>query len=157
MPHKHKHRHYCDEDNPHHCVVKKPRPRQRKPCNTHPLDIAPQLMSTELLFKNALIISWPPIQMTVWTPSEISMMITLCCASLASVLYSVHRSRCTHIHICGCIDCERQVMSPADLENPQPPDPPIDSPTMFANSQSALQRLSTSSVRDEVVRLNARS
>ena len=57
MPHKQKHRHYCDADNPRHCVVEKPRPRRRKPRNTHPLDIAPQLMSTELLFMNALIIS----------------------------------------------------------------------------------------------------
>ena len=55
--HKYKHRHYCDEDNPHHCVVEKPRLRRRKPRNTHPLDIAPQLMSTQLLFKNALLIS----------------------------------------------------------------------------------------------------
>ena len=60
MPHKHKHRHDCDEDNSHHCVVEKPRPRRRKPRNTQPFDITPQLMSTELLCKNALILSNHP-------------------------------------------------------------------------------------------------
>ena len=96
--------------------------------------------------------------MTNWT--EIGMFVSLCGATVAVILHAVQRSKCTHIH-CACIDCERKIPQP-DLENPPtPPDPPIDSPNVpaisFSNSQSALGRVSTSSVRDEVQRLNARS
>ena len=54
---KHKDRHYCDENNPHKCVVEKPRPRRRKPKSAGIFDIAPTKMSTHLLFKSALVIS----------------------------------------------------------------------------------------------------
>ena len=54
---KYKERHYCDENNPHHCVVEEPRPRRRKPKTASIFDIQPQLMSTHLLFKNALVLS----------------------------------------------------------------------------------------------------
>ena len=55
---KYKERHYCDEDNPHYCVVEKPRPRRRKPKSTTSMfDIPPSVMATQLLFKNALVIS----------------------------------------------------------------------------------------------------
>jgi hypothetical protein len=54
---KYKDRHYCDEDNPHTCVVEKPRPRRRKPKTASIFDLPPKKMSTHLLFKNALVIS----------------------------------------------------------------------------------------------------
>ena len=59
MPHKQKHkdRHYCDENNPHTCVVEKPRLRRRKPKTGGIFHIAPKKMSTNLLFKSALVIS----------------------------------------------------------------------------------------------------
>ena len=54
---KYKDRHYCDENNPHTCVVEKPRTRRLKPNTASLFDIQPQQMSTHLLFKNALVIS----------------------------------------------------------------------------------------------------
>ena len=95
--------------------------------------------------------------MTNW--AEIGMFVSLCGATVAVILHAVQRSKCTHIH-CACIDCERNIPQ-HDLEDPpSPPDPPIDSLSVpavsFSNSQSALQRASKSSVRDEVQRLNAR-
>ena len=95
--------------------------------------------------------------MTNWT--EVGMLVSLCGATFAVILHALFRSKCTHIH-CGCIECKRQV-SATDLKDPTiPPDPPVDSPSLYAvrlnQSESALQIVnSPTHVRREVAKLNA--
>ena len=55
-----------------------------------------------------------------WTPTEISMLVSLAAGSLAVVLHAVQRSRCTEVK-CGCIQCIRHVPPQQDDDAPRPP------------------------------------
>ncbi len=86
---------------------------------------------------------------TPW--SDIGLFVSLCCASLATVIYSIQKSKCTTIQ-CGCIQCDRKVTDAVDptedLEAAvAPPEP----------SLSSLASLSPSSVRDRVTELERRA
>ena len=57
--------------------------------------------------------------MDKWTPTEISMFVSLMGASIAVVLHAIQRSRCTEIR-CGCIECVR-APPPCTDEQSSPP------------------------------------
>ena len=82
--------------------------------------------------------------MVVWTPTELGMFVSLCCASIATVIYSIQKSKCTEIK-CGCIQCIRDVsQSENDLELGEQPPPPTTPPIPLRNLQASLSPPRTS-------------
>ena len=77
-----------------------------------------------------------------YSPTDIGMLISLCCASLATVIYSTQKSKCVSIK-CGCVECIRDVSEiQNDLElGPLPPTTP---PIPLRNVQASLTQPRTS-------------
>ena len=82
-----------------------------------------------------------------WSPTEIGMLVSLCGASLASIIFTIQKSKCKTIKMCGA-ECERDVSmiqdttDPPDLEAQhaiQPPMPPI----THARVEQTLSRITT--------------
>ncbi len=82
--------------------------------------------------------------MVQWTPTELGMFVSLCCASVATVIYSIQKSKCTEIK-CGCVQCVRDVSSAEpDLELGEQPLPPSTPPIPLRNLQETLRPARTS-------------
>ena len=83
-----------------------------------------------------------------WSPTEIGVLVSLCGASLASIIFTIQKSKCKTIKMCGA-ECERDVSmihhdttDPPDLEAQhaiQPPMPPI----THARVEQTLSRIIT--------------
>ncbi len=82
--------------------------------------------------------------MVQFTPTDLGMLISLCCASLATVIYSIQKSKCTEIR-CGCVQCIRDVhQTEPDLELGEQPLPPTTPPVPLRNVQASLTTARTS-------------
>lgn len=83
-----------------------------------------------------------------YSPTDIGMLISLCCASIATLIYSTQKSKCVSIK-CGCVECIRdvnQIQNDLELgELPLPPTtPPILPPIPLRNVQASLTPALTS-------------
>ena len=54
--------------------------------------------------------------MPAWTATEVGMFVSLLGATLVSLIFTITKSRCTNIKMCGCIECQRKVEE-TDLES----------------------------------------